>query len=186
MNLAKQLFSFFADIFETIVISLAIFLVVYLFLVQPHRVQGDSMLPNFKNGELILTDKISYRLRQPQRGDVIVFKAPYDKSKDFIKRIIGLPGEKIKIENGEIFINDKRLAESYLPNLTNIMHGGSYLKEGEEYLIPQEHYIVFGDNRAHSSDSREFGPVAKKDIVGKAFFIYWPPDAFAFIPQISY
>jgi signal peptidase I len=185
MNLAKQLFSFFTDIFETIIIALAIFLVVYLFLVQPHRVQGDSMLPNFKNGELILTDKISYRIRQPQRGEVIVFKAPYDKSKDFIKRIIALPGEKIKIENGEIFINNKRLAESYLPS-SIIVQGGSYIREGEELIVPKDSLVVFGDNRAHSSDSREFGPIPEKDIIGKTFFVYWPPNAFAFIPQVSY
>jgi len=185
MNLVKQLFTFFTDILETIIIAFAIFLVVYLFLVQPHRVQGDSMLPNFKNGELILTDKISYRFKLPQRGDVIIFKAPYDKSKDFIKRIIALPGEKIKIEDGAIFINDKKLSESYLPN-TTIIQGGSYLKEGEEYLVPYDNYIVFGDNRAHSSDSREFGPVQRKDIIGKAFFIYWPPNAFALISQVSY
>ncbi|OGD86116.1 signal peptidase I [Candidatus Curtissbacteria bacterium RBG_16_39_7] len=185
MNLVKQLFSFFTDIFETIIIALAIFLVVYLFLVQPHRVQGDSMLPNFKNGELILTDKISYRIRPPQRGNVIVFKAPYDKSKDFIKRIIGLPGEKIKVENGGIFVNNKKVSESYLPDSIKVQ-GGSILKEGEEYSIPQEEYVVFGDNRAHSSDSREFGPVPKKDIIGKAFFVYWPPNAFAFITQVSY
>jgi signal peptidase I len=148
-------------------------------------VQGDSMLPNFKNGELILTDKISYRLRPPQRGEVIVFKAPYDKSKDFIKRIIGLPGEKIKIEKGEVFINDKKLTELYLKNAIKAQ-GGSYLKEGEEYIVSQESYIVLGDNRTHSSDSREFGPVPKKDIIGKAFFVYWPINAFAFIPQVSY
>lgn len=185
MNLVKQLFSFFTDIFETIIIALAIFLVVYLFLVQPHRVQGDSMLPNFKNGELILTDKISYRIRRPQRGDVIVFKAPYDKSKDFIKRIIALSGEKIKIEEGVIFVNEKKLSESYIPSTVTIQ-GSSYLREGEEFLVPQDSYIVLGDNRAHSSDSREFGPIAKKDTVGKAFFVYWPINAFAFIPQVSY
>jgi signal peptidase I len=185
MKLARQLFAFFTDIFETIIIALAIFLVVYLFLVQPHRVQGDSMLPNFKNGELILTDKISYRIRPPQRGDVIVFKAPYDKSKDFIKRIMVLPGEKIKVENGGIFINDQKLFESYLPSSTQVQ-GGSYLKEGEEYTVPQGNYIVFGDNRAHSSDSREFGPIPKKDIIGKAFFVYWPPNAFALISKVSY
>jgi len=185
MNLAKQLFVFFTDILETIIIALAIFLVVYLFLVQPHRVQGDSMLPNFKNGELILTDKISYRIKPPQRGDVIVFKAPYDKSKDFIKRIIALPGEKIKIADGRIYINNQRLSESYIPN-TTLVREGSYLRENEEYTVPDGKYIVFGDNRDHSSDSREFGPIPKQDIVGKAFFIYWPPNAFALIPQISY
>lgn len=183
--MGKQFFSFFRDIFETIVIALAIFLVVYVFLVQPHRVQGDSMLPNFKNGELILTDKVSYKFREPKRGEIIVFKAPQNRQKDFIKRIIATTGEKIKIENGKIFVNDMALTENYLSQDTQTFVGPS-IPEGVEIIVPQNRLIVLGDNRAHSSDSREFGAIDKKNIVGRAFVIYWPPQAFALVPTVKY
>lgn len=181
----KQFFSFFRDIFETIVIALAIFLVVYVFLIQPHRVQGDSMLPNFKNGELILTDKVNYKLRAPKRGEVIVFKAPQNRQKDFIKRIIATPGEKIKIENGKVFINNEPLPESYLAPGAQTFAGPTIL-EGSEITVPENYLVVFGDNRSHSSDSREFGSIKKENIVGRAFVIYWPPQAFAFVPEVKY
>lgn len=181
----KQFLSFFRDIFETIVIALAIFLVVYVFLVQPHRVQGDSMLPNFKNGELILTDKVSYKLREPKRGEVIVFKAPQGRQKDFIKRIIATPGEKIKIEDGKVFVNGEVLIENYLTQDAQTFAGPT-ITEGSEITVPQNRLIVFGDNRSHSSDSREFGAIDKKDIVGRAFVIYWPPQAFALVAEVKY
>ena len=176
---------FFADIFETIIVALAVFLLTYFFLIQPHRVQGDSMLPNFQNGELILTDKISYRIRQPARGDVIVFRAPTDPDKDFIKRIIGLPDEKIKLADNTIYVNGLPLRESYLtPDLSTST--GNYLREGEEIIVPEGKYFVLGDNRSHSSDSREWGAVGKTTIVGRAFIIYWPPPSFALIPQVQF
>ena len=94
----KRLGTFFLDILQTIVLALAIFMVVYFFLMQPHQVRGSSMFPNFKDGEYLLTDKISYRLSNPKRGDVIVFEAPPNRREDFIKRIIGLPGEEITLK----------------------------------------------------------------------------------------
>lgn len=176
---------FFADIFETIIVALAVFLLTYFFLIQPHRVQGDSMLPNFQNGELILTDKISYRIRQPARGDIIVFRAPTDPGKDFIKRIVALPGEKVKLLDGKIYINESPLKESYLP-YDSTSASGSYLREGIEISIPEGKYFVMGDNRNHSSDSREWGAVGKATIVGRAFIIYWPPPSFALVQQVQF
>lgn len=176
---------FFADIFETIIIALVVFLLTYFFLIQPHRVQGDSMLPNFTNGELILTDKISYRIRTPARGDVVVFAAPQDSGKDFIKRIVGLPHEKIALISGQIYINDNRLKEPYLTGNTKTL-GGTSLAENGQILIPENEYFVLGDNRSHSSDSREWGPVKKSEIVGRAFIIYWPPPSFALVPQVEF
>lgn len=175
-QITQKIFTFLGEIAETVLIALAIFLAVYIFLAQPHRVKGDSMEPNFLNGELILTDKISYRFRQPDRGEVIVFKAaPTNGKLDFIKRIVGLPSEKILVKNGSVFINGKLLKENYLGReiRANLKDGG-FLKNGQEYLIPENSFFVMGDNRGASFDSRDWGPVQKDEIIGKAFLVYWP------------
>lgn len=173
LDIIKRIAGFFLDIIETIVIALAVFVVVYLFLFQPHQVKGNSMVPNFHDGEYILTDKITYRFRAPQRGEVIVFKSPRNQEIDFIKRIIGLPGEKVKLNNGDIFINGKKLTENYFLDPIST-RPGSVFKEGQENLIPLNNYFVLGDNRSHSSDSREWGTVSVENIIGKAFLRYWP------------
>lgn len=185
VEVLKRIFAFFFDIIETIVLALAIFVVIYLFLFQPHQVKGASMEPSFFDGEYILTDKISYRLHSPKRGEVIIFKAPKNPELDYIKRIIGLPGERIKIENGDIFINDQKLNEEYIPENT-IISGGLFLSKGKETKIPEKSYFVLGDNRLHSSDSREWGPIQTSDIVGKAFLRYWPSNHFGILPKAEY
>jgi len=186
MELLKRVGTFFLDIIETIVIALAIFVVVYLFLVQPHQVKGLSMFPRFNDAEYILTNKVSYRLHTPQRGDVVVFKSPQNPEVDFIKRIIGLPGEKIKVMNGKIYINGVSLDESvYLPN-DFVTNAGAFAKEGQEITVPSEEYFCVGDNRNHSSDSREWGFVPVKDIVGKAWLRYWPLNRLGFVPHERY
>lgn len=153
------------EVVQTAAVSLIIFLVVYIFLVQPHRVKGESMLPNFKDGELLLVEKVSYRVYPPSRGDVIVFKAPGAREVDFIKRIIGLPHETIKIDNGSVYINNKKLAEPYELQQTL---GNTEVKLGDN------EFFVLGDNRGGSTDSRVFGPIKKSTIEGKAWFVYWP------------
>lgn len=162
------------DALEPVVLAFAIFMMVYLFLFQPHRVDGNSMYPNFQNMEYILTDKISYERGDPQRGDVVVFHAPPPYESDFIKRIIAMGGETVMIKDGSVFINEKRLEEIYLPPNYSTSEK-SFLREGVPYKIPAGYYMVFGDNRGFSSDSREWGPISRKSIVGKAFFRYWPP-----------
>jgi signal peptidase I len=169
----KQIGAFFLDIIETVVLALAIFVLVYLFLVQPHQVRGNSMYPTFHDGEYLLTDKLSYRLGEPGRGDVIVFQAPQNQEYDYIKRIIGLPGDRVKIKNSQVYINGELLDESYLPE-DFTTSGGSFLSEDEEVVIPEGEYLVLGDNRSHSSDSREWGDVPIENIIGKALFRYWP------------
>jgi len=181
----KAIGSFFLDIIETIVVALAIFVVVYLFLFQPHQVKGNSMFPNFHDGEYILTDKISYRLGLPRRGDVIVFKAPKNEEVDYIKRIIGLPGDEVKLENNSMYINQKRLDESYLPS-DYVSLPGSFLGENVPVRVPEGQYFVLGDNRNHSSDSREWGMVKRDEIIGKAFFRYWPINRVGAITKITY
>lgn len=160
-------------------------MVVYFFLMQPHQVRGNSMFPNFKDGEYLLTDKISYRLSNPKRGDVIVFEAPPNKREDFIKRIIGLPGEKVSIREGKVLVGSRELAESYLPSSFSTQPG-TFLEEGRTIELKSNEYFVSGDNRNYSSDSRMWGPIKRDSIIGRAFFVYWPPQQMGVIPSITY
>lgn len=165
MSIRRAVLTFLKEILQTALISLGIFFFVYIFLVQPHRIKGDSMAPNFADGELLLTEKISYRLYPPQRGDVVVFRAPGTRKVDFIKRIVGLPNDTIKIEDGQVFVNGQSLEEPYETQKTQ----GKIEKE-----LSQNQYFVLGDNRSSSSDSRNFGPVGKELIVGRVWLVYWP------------
>ncbi len=173
------------DALEPVVLAFAIFMIIYLFLVQPHKVDGMSMYPAFNTAELILTDKITYRSSNPQRGDVIIFHAPPPFDSDFIKRVIGLPGETIMLKGGAVYINGQKLNEPYLAPGTTTSEK-SFLREGVPYTIPPNYYIVFGDNRDFSSDSREWGPIDRSAIVGKAWFRYWPPNKIGLIPHERY
>ena len=176
---------FFLDILEVIVFAIAIFLFVYLLLLQPHKIKGDSMQPNFPNGEYLLTDKVSYRFREPKRGEVVVFEAPQTAGEEFIKRIVGLPGELVSVKEGAVFIDGKKLDETYLaPEVITL--SGNFLKEGEEVLVPQAEVLVLGDNRLHSSDSRAWGFVPKGKITGRAWVIYWPIAKAGPIEEVQY
>lgn len=173
------------DIIEVFVISMSIFIVVYLFLMQPHQVKGNSMFPTFNDGEYLMTDKITYRQRNPKKGDVVVFKAPINEDFDFIKRVLGEPGDRVKIEGGSVWVNGIKLSEPYLPP-EYTTRSGRYMREGEEILVPEGTWIVIGDNRGHSSDSREWGPVPLANFVGKGFFRYWPPNKMGWIKSAEY
>jgi signal peptidase I len=185
MNILKKIGLFFLDIIETGTIALSVFIIVYLFILQPHEVKGNSMLPNFEHAQLLLTDKISYRLSEPERGDVIVFKAPVNARYDYIKRIIGLPGETLTVKDGHVFVDEEQLDETYLPTDTYI-RAGQFAKEGLPVIIPQEAYFVMGDNRNYSSDSRDWGTVPRENIVGRVWMRYWPPDKIGKIKQPTY
>lgn len=165
MNIRKLIFNIFKEIFNTALISLTIFFVFYIFLVQPHRVKGESMTPNFEDGELILTEKVSYRFSDPKRGDVIVFKAPVQNKVDFIKRIIGLPKDHLVIRDGKIYVNGYLLHEEYETQST---------RAGVNIVIGENQYFVLGDNRSASSDSRTFGPINRSSVEGRAWVVYWP------------
>ncbi len=173
------------DALQPIVMAFAIFMMVYLFLFQPHKVDGSSMFPNFHDKEFILTDKITYRRSQPSRGDVVVFHAPPPYDSDFIKRIIGLPGETIMVKDGKIYINGEMLQESYIPT-EFVTTEKAFLRDGVPYAIPDGYYMVMGDNRGFSSDSREWGPVSLKAIVGKAWIRYWPVPKIGIIEHQKY
>jgi len=191
MQSLKAIYNFILDVTETIVIALAMFVVVYLFAFQPHQVKGDSMLPDFIDGEYLLTNKITYRLGEPQRGDVVVFKFPMAPQFDYIKRIIGLPGEEVMIKDNHVVIFNQQhpqglaLNEPYLDPGVHIT-GRTFSPEGKKIKIPEGEYYVMGDNRERSSDSREWGFVPKENIVGKSWIRYWPTSALAFIPEQEY
>ena len=182
--LLKRLGAFFLDIFEIIFFALAIFAFLYLLVLRPHRIQGTSMHPTFPDRQYLLTERVTYYLNEPKRGDIVVFRPPVSED-EFIKRIIALPGEKISIRNGRVYINGKALEEKYLSSDV-YTSSGKFLEEGMEYVVPAGHYIVFGDNRPHSSDSRAWGAVEKKSIAGRAWLVYWPINNFGTVPKINY
>ncbi|WKZ25909.1 MAG: signal peptidase I [bacterium] len=165
-----KLGAFFMDILEVIVLAVGIFLIVYLLILRPHKIKGQSMHPTFPDGEYLLTEKVTYYRNDPQRGDVVVFKPPISDD-EFIKRIIATPGDSVMVLNGRVFINDTELKEDYIKVNTN---SSNFLAEGEKYTVPEGNYIVMGDNRPHSSDSRAWGPITKKAITGKAWLVYYP------------
>lgn len=173
-EVVSNILGFLRDIIETVVIAVVLFLILNLFVVQPHRIKGASMEPNFHDSELILTQKISYMFGRPQFGDVVVFKAPKAPKFDFIKRVVGLPGDKIVITNGEITINGEKKDLSRFTSKPALTIKGGFAEEGKEFSVPDGEYFVLGDNRDHSSDSRDWGFVKEKEITGKAWIVYWP------------
>jgi signal peptidase I len=186
MNFIKNAFAAVFDFLQGIVVILAVMVMVYLFIMSPQEINGQSMDPTFHNGEYILTNKIGFKFENPQRGDIVIFKSPMNKDVDYIKRIIGLPGDKVKLLNGIMYINGKPLDESaYLPPNTPI-YAGSFLHENEEITVPDKNYFVMGDNRPHSSDSREFGTINIEDVIGKAMFRYWPFNRTGIIGKPTY
>jgi signal peptidase I len=172
----KSIYSFFFDTIQTILIAASVFLVIYIFLMRPFEVSGDSMFPTFKNGEYILTNLISLRFGDPVKGDVIVFKSPNDEKKDFIKRVMATPGDTISVENSKVYVNGELLDESEYLSETVRTPNGQFLQEGRTVTVPEGNFFVMGDNRPHSSDSREWGFLPKEEVIGKSFFVYWPPQ----------
>jgi signal peptidase I len=181
----KKVFAFFGDLIEVVVFSGAIFLVLYLLVLQPHKIKGSSMDRSFFDGEYLLTDKLTYRFGEPKRGDVVVFKAPKANGDEYIKRVIGLPLETVTIKDGKVFINGNKLVETYIdPSVYT--SGGTFLKEGFNLMVPQGKYFVLGDNRPYSSDSRAWGFITKNDITGRAWVIYYPIKSMGVIKAPEY
>jgi len=173
----RKFFLFVWEIVKVVSISLAIILPVRYYLIQPFYVKGASMEPNFHDHEYLIIDEISYRLKTPERGQVIVFRYPKNPQEYFIKRVIGLPNEEVQIKDGQVIIyNDqnpdgKALAEDYLVQDLNTYNNSEIRIE-----LNSEEYFVLGDNRSASKDSRSFGPVNKSFITGKVLFRGWPLD----------
>jgi len=175
MGIVKRIIEFVMDILETVVFVGSLFIVIYLFIMQPNQVKGASMEPTFLSGDYIFTSKIAYRFEPIHRGDVIVFKSPQNPDIEYIKRIIGLSGDRIMIQNGEVYVNNQLLRENYISAKTNVWDGG-FSKEGVEATIPAGYIFVMGDNRPRSSDSREFGPVEIQSVIGQVFYRYFPAN----------
>lgn len=174
MIILRKIYAFLVDTIQSILVAAAIFLVIYMFLFRPFQVNGDSMFPNFINSQYVLTNLITLRFHLPVRGDVIVFKAPPEPDKDFIKRVIGLPGDTVMLQNGDVYLNGQKLDQSSFLKSDVRTYGGSFLKDGDTITVPTSEYFVMGDNRPYSSDSREWGFVPLANIIGESMFVYWP------------
>jgi len=165
----RQLFA--RELIETALLTLFIFWLVNS-ATGRFRIEGFSMLPTLEEGEYIIINKLSYYLQEPERGDIIVLRFPNDRSRDFIKRIIGLPGDHIEVANGVVTVNGTPLEEPYInakPTYTG------------SWTVPADHYFVLGDNRNNSSDSHNWSYLPRDDIVGKAWLIYWEPDKWGLV-----
>ena len=151
-----------------IVISAVVSILIIMFLYQPVRVEGTSMLPRLEDHDRLFINKFVYRISSIHRGDVVVFHYPRDPEKSYIKRVIALPGDRLSIDRGQVWLNGKRLNETYVPEEYRDSRSLA------ETVIPEDTFFMMGDHRSISSDSREFGPVDRDLIYGKAVFVYWP------------
>lgn len=169
----RQFLASVLEIFEIVLVAVGAVFLIRSFLVQPFLVSGSSMIPSFNNGDYLLVDELTYRFRMPERGETVVFKYPNDTSTYFIKRIIGLPGEHVQIQNGHVTIFNQAnpqgftLNESYLP--ASVSTSGS-----EKFDLASGQYLTLGDNRSFSFDSRSWGPLPSSDIVGLVRLRLWP------------
>ena len=154
---------------KDIIVAGLLTLLLVVFVVQPVRVEGTSMMPRLRDRERLFVSKFVYHFSQVERGDIVVFWYPKDPSKSFIKRVIGLPEEKVEIRSGMVLINNRRLKEPYVDRsyLDHLSYGPAQ--------VPPDHYFVLGDRRNSSNDSRNWGSVPQENIFGKAVFRYWPP-----------
>jgi signal peptidase I len=153
-----------------LLVSLAISAFIIIFLYQPVKVEGTSMMPGLEDQERIFVNKFVYRWEPISRGDIVVFRYPRDTSKSYIKRVIGVAGDRVRIENGQVYVDDEAIAEDYVPS--EYADARSY----PEVTVPADSYFVLGDHRTMSNDSRDFGPVNERYIYGKAVFGYWPME----------
>ncbi|MCL5435007.1 MAG: signal peptidase I [Patescibacteria group bacterium] len=181
MEIVRKIYTFLLDIVQTLLVAAAVFLVIYMFLFRPFEVNGESMYPNFHDKEYVLTNLIALRLGNPKLGDVVVFKAPPDPEKDYIKRVIGVAGDTVMIKDGNVYLNNQLLDENAFLKSDVKTYAGAFLKEGVPVAIPQGEYFVMGDNRPYSSDSREWGFVKQSELIGESLFVYWPITAAKFV-----
>jgi signal peptidase I len=170
--------SFLRDTLEIVFLALVLYVVIQ-YAVQTVHVLGSSMSLTLHDNDLLVASKISYKIHDPQRGDIIVFKPPNEDSRDFIKRVIALPGDKIRITNSVVYINGQVLHEPYLPEKWT--YNNNWPADGQDRLVPPDQYFVMGDNRNHSSDSRSFSFIDRAAILGKAEVRIWPLNTVGFL-----
>ena len=165
------LLRFLFDIVETVVLSAILFLGINAISARI-RVDGFSMEPTLHNGEFVIVNKLAYQLGDPTHADVIVFRYPRDPDQEYIKRVIGLPGDRVRIINGQVYVNDKLIEEPYIAAAPRYQ---------SEWVVPDNSLFVLGDNRNNSSDSHNWGPVPMEYVIGRALFVYWPPESWGFL-----
>ena len=166
---------FMKEWIEPIIIAVILALIIRAFIVQAFKIPTGSMRPTLIEGDRILVSKFIYKFKEPERGDVIVFRSPEDKKKDFIKRLVGLPGEQLEISNGTILINNRATSKDSVIRERYYYNRGDFGREGQVLEIPADTYFALGDNSISSRDSRYWGFLPRKYLIGKAFLIYWPP-----------
>ncbi len=167
------------DWFKSLIWAVVIALVVRVFFIGNFEIPTTSMVPTLKVNDRLLSNNIVYRIRPPRRGEVVIFKYPEDPKRAYVKRMIGLPGEKVKISNGMIYINGQEVKDEIITSRYYYSEG--YYGNEQEIEIPMNSYYVLGDNSIISKDSRYWGFVPAKNLIGKALFIYWPPWRMGFI-----
>ncbi len=169
-----------AEVFEVVVLALGLYLVI-TFAVQTVHVLGLSMYPTLDDQDYLIATKIDYRLHDPQRGDIIIMRDPFDNSKDFIKRVVGLPGDHVLIRDHHVLINGTALSEPYVSSWVTTANWPAQPDAVDGESVPPDSYFVLGDNRDHSSDSRLFGYITRDQIDGRAVARFWPLDRAAFL-----
>ncbi len=177
---------FFVEMVQIVVLSLAIILPVRYFLIQPFYVKGASMEPNFYENEYLIIDEISYRMREPERGEIVVFRYPLDPQQYFIKRVIGLPGEQLTISNGKITIKNETNPDGIILDESAYLSDDIYTAGEKKIDLGPNEYFVLGDLRSASMDSRVFGPVSRNLITGKVLLRGWPIDKMGLISKPVY
>ena len=180
--------SFLRELAEVVLLAVILYIGIS-FAVQTVHVEGLSMFATLDDNDYLIANKIDYRLHAPQRGDIIILRPPNNNSTDFIKRVIALPGERLLIRDGVVYINGHRLIEPYLPEAWVVFNNWPATGSPNGTVIPPNQYFVMGDNRNKSQDSRYFGPIGRDRIDGRAWFRIWPLDHFGDIysqvPQLE-
>ena len=163
------------DLLETVVLALILFVAINAVSARV-RVDGQSMLPTLKNGEFVLVNRLAYRVGEPARGDIIVFRSTTQLDLDLIKRIIGVPGDRVRVSDGQVVINGSVLQEPYI---------NAEPRYDGDWSVPEQYLFVLGDNRNDSSDSHAWGLLPLQNVIGKAVLIYWPPTNWAMIDHVE-
>jgi signal peptidase I len=166
---------FLLDVLETLILSALLFWGIDKVSARI-RVDGYSMEPSLHNGEFIIVNRLAYTLGKPERGDVIVFLYPRDPTQEYIKRVIGLAGDRVRVASGEVYVNDQLLNEPYIAAAPRYQ---------SEWTVPENSLFVLGDNRNNSSDSHNWGPVPMEDVIGRAILVYWPPKSWGVVTHMA-
>lgn len=181
MFVLRKIYYFLLNTIQTLLIIATIFMLLYAVVIQPNQVSGSSMYPTFKDKEYLLSYLLDVRMNKYVNGDVVVFHSPVDIEKLYIKRVIGMEGDRIKIEGGKVYVNGELLDESAYLSSDSMTFGGGFLGDGDEKEVPAGYIFVMGDNRPYSSDSREWGFLDRSRVIGRSIVRILPLNQFHII-----